>query len=81
MTIVAIRQKLANYIQVANDKKVKAVYALLEDDIEQEELEYTDEFKAELDKRYAYYKNGGKMVSAVEANKQIKKVLQSGNSK
>ena len=81
MTIVAIRQKLANYIQVANDKKVKAVYALLEDDIEQEELEYTDEFKAELNKRYAYYKNGGKMVSAVEANKQIKKVLQSGNSK
>ena len=78
MTIATIRQKLANYIQVANDKKVKAVYALLEDDIEQEDLEYIDEFKAELDKRYAYYKNGGKMISGVEANKQIKKVLQSG---
>ncbi len=75
MTTVAIRQKLANYMQVADDKKIKAMYALLENDIQQEELEYTDEFKAELDKRYAYYKNGGNMISAVEANKQIKKVL------
>ncbi len=81
MTTAAIRQKLANYMQVADDKKIKAVYALLEDDIEQEELQYTDEFKAELDKRYAYYKNGGKMISAMEANKQIKKVLQSGKRK
>ena len=72
MTTVAIRKKLATFMQVADDKKVKAVYALLENDIEQEELEYTDEFKAELDKRYAYYKSGGKMVSAAEANKQIK---------
>ena len=60
MTTVAIRKKLASFMQVADDKKVKAVYALLENDIEQEELEYTDEFKTELDKRYAYYKNGGK---------------------
>lgn len=81
MTTVAIRKRLANYIQVADDKKVKAVYALLEADIEQEELEYTVEFKSELDKRYAYYKNGSKMVSAVEADKQIKKILQSGKRK
>ena len=81
MTIVAIRQKLVNYMQVADDKKVKAMYALLEDDIEQEEFEYSDELKAELDKRYAYYKNGGKMISAVEADKQINKILQSGKRK
>ena len=81
MTTIAIRQKLANYMQVANDKKIKAVYALLEDDIEQEEMEYTGEFKAELDKRYAYYKNGGKMISATEANKQIKKILQRSKRK
>ena len=67
-------------MQVANDKKVKAVYALLEDDIEQKEMEYTNEFKAELDMRYKYYKNGGKMVSAAEGNKQIKKILQSNKS-
>ena len=81
MTTVAIRKKLATFMQVADDKKVKAVYALLENDIEQEELEYTDEFKAELDKRYAYYKSGGKMVSAAEADKQIKKLLQTSKRK
>jgi len=81
MTTIAIRKKLATFMQVADDKKVKAVYALLEDDIEQEESGYTDEFKAELDKRIAYYKNGGKMVNALEANKQIKKILQPSKRK
>lgn len=81
MTIVAIRQKLADYMKVADDKKVKAMYALFEDEIKQEEIEYTDEFKEELDKRYAYYKNGSKMISALEANKQISKILQPGKRK
>ncbi len=81
MTTLAIREKLVNYMKVADDKKVKAMYALFEDDIEQEEIEYSGEFKAELDKRYAYYKNGGKMISAAEADKQINKILQPGKRK
>lgn len=81
MTTVAIRKKLANFMQVADDKKVKAIYALFEDEIEQEEMEYTDEFKEELDKRYAYYKNGGKMITAAEADKQINKILQTVKQK
>ena len=76
MTTTAIRKKLSNFMQVADDKKVKAVYALLDDDIEQEESQYTDEFKAELDKRYAYYKGGGKIVNSSVADKQIKQLLQ-----
>ena len=31
MTTTAIRQKLYDYIRVADDKKVKAIYTLLED--------------------------------------------------
>ena len=81
MTTGAIRKKLAEYMQVADDKKVKAIYALFEDEIEQEEMEYTDEFKTELERRYEYYKNGGKMISAAEADKQIKKILQPGKRK
>ncbi len=81
MTTVAIRKKLANFMQVADDKKVKAIYALFEDEIEQEEMEYTDEFREELDKRYAYYKNGGKMITAAEADKQINKILQTVKQK
>ncbi len=81
MTTGAIRKKLAEYMQVADDKKVKAIYALFEDEIEQEEIEYSEEFKKELDRRYDYYKNGGKMLSAAEADKQIKKILQPGKRK
>jgi putative addiction module component (TIGR02574 family) len=76
MTTAAIRKKLVNYMQVADDKKVKAMYALFEDDIEQEGLEYTDELKTELDKRYADYKSGkAKMITAEESKKRIQKVL------
>jgi len=44
---------------------------LFEDEIEQDEWEYSDDFKAELDKRYEYYQNGGKMVTAEEVDEQI----------
>ena len=81
MTTVTIREKLVNYMKVADDKKVKAMYALFEDEIEQEEIEYSNEFKKELDQRYDYYKNGGKMISTAEANKQISKLLQPGKHK
>ena len=75
MTITAIRQRLVNYMNVADDKKLKAIYALVEDEIEQDEMEYSDEFKKELDQRYEYYKNGGKMISASEADKKISNIL------
>jgi hypothetical protein len=81
MTTLAIRKKLADYVQVADDKKVKAMYALLEDDIEQEVLEYTPALKKTLDEGQAYYKSGGKMVSAAAADKAIQKILQKGKRK
>ncbi len=33
MTIAAIREKLHEYINVAEDKKVKAIYTMVEDEI------------------------------------------------
>jgi hypothetical protein len=33
MTTAAIRERLYDYIRVTNDKKAKAIYALLEDQI------------------------------------------------
>ncbi len=36
MTAVAIRKKLVSYMQIADEKTVKAIYALLQEDIEQE---------------------------------------------
>ena len=80
MTIVVIRKKLADYLKVADDKKIKAMYALLEDDIEQE-LEYTPALKKQLNAAAAYYKKGGKMISAAVADKEIEKLLQSAKAK
>ena len=60
MTTTAIRQKLSAYLKVANDKKVKAIYALVEDEIEPSGLEYSNDLKEELDKRFADYKKTAK---------------------
>ena len=81
MTTVAIRKKLLSYLQVADDKKVKAVYALLENDIEQEEWEYSISLKNQLDEGYSHYQNGGEMISASQANREVKKILQSKENK
>lgn len=80
MTTVAIRKKLADYLKIADDKKIKAMYALLEDDIEQE-LEYSPALKKQLDDAVSYYKKGGKMISAAEAEKEIKKLLKPSKHK
>jgi putative addiction module component (TIGR02574 family) len=59
MTTTAIRQKLYEYIRVADDKKVKAIYTMVEDEIN-EDFDWTKdkEFIAELDRRSAQLKSG-----------------------
>ena len=59
MNTAAIRQQLHNYLEVADDKKVKAIYVMVADEIRESNVEYTKEFKAELDRRVRYYLNGG----------------------
>ncbi|HVS91218.1 MAG TPA: hypothetical protein VHE59_04240 [Mucilaginibacter sp.] len=60
MTTAAIREKLCDYIKAANDKKVKAIYTILEDQIETEPYEWSkdEEFVAELDERVRRYEAG-----------------------
>lgn len=81
MTAVAIRRKLLSYLQIAEDQKVKAIYALMKDDIEKEEWEYSVGLKKQLDEGLAYYQNGGKMINGVDADKEIKKLLQASKKK
>jgi hypothetical protein len=82
MDVLALRQKLHNYLEVADDKKVKALYAIMEEDIEESAVEFTPEFEAELDRRYEDYKSGkAKMVTATESKKRIQKLLQSARKK
>lgn len=76
MTTLAIRQQLHSYLEVADDKKIKAIYTMMEDEIKERALEYTDDFKAELDKRQAGYKSGHtKIITAAESKKRIQKIL------
>jgi putative addiction module component (TIGR02574 family) len=57
MRTTQIRQQLHEYIDTAEDKKLKAIYTLVENDIA-DEFELTAEQKKELDRRYDDYMNG-----------------------
>lgn len=71
MNTATIRQQLHNYLEVADDKKIKAIYVMVEDEIRETVVDYSPEFKAELDRRVNYYLNGGKMVTANEMNNRL----------
>lgn len=72
MDTTNIRQRLHSYLEVADDKKINAIYTMVEDEIIKNTfIEYSPEFKADLDKRVSYYLKGGKMVSATEMNKRL----------
>lgn len=59
MTAAAIRNKLCDYIKGADDKKVKALYTMLEAEIEQDYDHWQDEaFIQELNKRSEAYESG-----------------------
>ena len=76
MTTSAIRQKLVNYMEIADDKKVKAMYALFEDQIEETQLEYSNELKEMLDNRQTEYINGNtKIITSGESKKRINAIL------
>ncbi len=59
MSSAAIRNKLYDYIRVADDKKLNAIYNLLENEIEQTNEWWKDKkFTKELDSRYQALENG-----------------------
>lgn len=58
MTIVAIRKKLHHYIETAQDKKVKAIFAMVEDEIGDDVIVWSDKFLHELNKRATDFEKG-----------------------
>jgi hypothetical protein len=73
MTTAAIREKLYDYIRVADDKKIKAIYTILEDQIVKEQYDWLqdEEFVSELDERVRRWEEGvdrGYSWSEVEAS-------------
>ena len=58
MTVVAIRKKLLSYLEVAEAQKVKAIYALVKDDIEQEGRIDVEQYNKELAEAEAEFTHG-----------------------
>ncbi|MDP2112917.1 MAG: hypothetical protein Q8K69_02540 [Bacteroidota bacterium] len=73
MKTSTIRQKLFEYIKVADDKKVKAIYTIIESEINEMSYWWNNEhFIAELDKRSFDLKNGkDKGVAWEELKKEL----------
>lgn len=71
MTPVTIRKKLVDYMKIADEKKVKAIYTLLQEDIEQEGRVDIEQYNIELDKAEAEFK-GGEFISNSGLKKKIK---------
>ncbi len=51
MTTTAIRQKLVSYLEVADDKKIKAIYTMVEDEINTKANDWDKDFVKELERR------------------------------
>jgi putative addiction module component (TIGR02574 family) len=59
MTTAAIREKLHDYINIADDKKVEAIYTMVEDEIAERLDLWEDEgFLDELDRRMEELESG-----------------------
>ncbi|HZY39003.1 MAG TPA: addiction module protein [Mucilaginibacter sp.] len=59
MTTAAIREKLHDLIDTADDKHVKAVYAIFEDEIAEKDDPWEDEaFVEEIDQRLKDFESG-----------------------
>ena len=77
MTTTAIREKLQEYIRVADDKKVKAIYTMVEDEIYDR---WNDKsFIAELNKRSSELKSSKTKGISWEESKA--KILSSSKKK
>ncbi len=78
MNTEEIRQRLHNYLEAADDKKIEAIYNMVEDEIIAYEVVADKDFKAELDKRVeAYHQNPSTAISADESKKRIEEILKS----
>ena len=72
MNTSIIRSQLHNYLEIADDNKVQAMYAIMKEEIKESFVDYSEELKATLDERFATYTGGeAKMISEEESKKKI----------
>ena len=78
MTTTAIREKLVSYLRITDEKKVKAIYTMVEDDINTAANDWDEKFVKELKQRSNSFTNGtSKTYTWEETKKAITKRLKS----
>jgi len=76
MNTSSLRKQLHNYLEIADDKKIKAIYVMMEKDIKDAALEFSNELQSELDKRSLDLKNNkATVITAKESKRRINKIL------
>ncbi|MDR0793192.1 MAG: hypothetical protein LBE82_07770 [Chitinophagaceae bacterium] len=71
MTTIAIRQKLSDYMMnIADDKKIKAIYTMVEDEINTIENDWGEDFSKELERRSKNFAYGTGKSYSWEETKQ-----------
>lgn len=79
MAATEIRDRLYDYIRYADDKKVKAIYTMVEEEInEQINLWEDKEFLKEIDMRLDGYESGNVKTSTWDEVKQKAKLTRKG---
>ncbi len=58
MDAITIREKLHDYIRIADARKVKAIYTMIESDLANNEWWDDEKLIKKFDKEYADYKSG-----------------------
>lgn len=75
MEVTAIRDKLCDYIRYADEKKVKAIYTMVEEEInERIDLWADKDFLKEIDMRLNEYESGAINTSTWDEVKQKAKL-------
>ncbi|MBD0294947.1 MAG: hypothetical protein ICV84_07070 [Flavisolibacter sp.] len=69
-------KEINQYLPLLSDRQKKAVLTVVKTFAEEGGMvEYSEEFKKELDSRYEEYKNGGKVISEAEVKRRIKQII------
>lgn len=74
MNTLTIKEQLHNYLEIADDNKLKAFYLMVKDEIKETSSPYSEEFKTELDARLNEYLNGGQIVTPDEMNERLQEI-------
>lgn len=76
MLVTALPEDVQNYLEMADEKNLLAIYSAIGSESERTETIYTDELKDKLDRRYLGYKNGKtELVSSAESKDRIKNLF------